>query len=99
MFPLLIGNIIIFAAIILYKKNKLPQALTSRFRFILNFEISRRTALVFMGILIASYAILNVEELYDSEPWGDYGGVENYLKKLELPTLQRDASYGLCSRA
>jgi len=88
MFPILISSTIIFATIILYRKNKLPQKLTSLFKFILNFEISPRTALVFMGILIASYAILNVEELYDPEPWGDYPGVEQALKKIELDDLK-----------
>jgi len=72
MFPILISNAIIFATIILYRKNKLPHMLNSLFKFILNFEISHRTALVLVGFLIASYAILTVGELYDREVWGDF---------------------------
>jgi len=80
MFPILISNAIIFATIILYRKNKLPQMLTSLFRFILNFEISHRTALVFVGVLIASYAILTAGEVYTDEEWGDFEGVERTLQ-------------------
>ena len=81
MFPLLISNIVIFATIILYRKNKLPQMITSRFKFILNFEISHRTALVLVGVLLATYAILNAGELYTEEPWEDY-------KRTTEPVLQ-----------
>jgi len=81
MFPILISNAIIFATIILYRKNKLPHMLNSLFKFILNFEISHRTALVLVGFLIASYAILTVGELFDREVWGDF------VARLE-PSLQ-----------
>ena len=87
MLPILITNSIIFAIIILYKKNKLPQNLTSLFKSILNFEISKRTALVLVGVLIASYVILNAGELYDREIWGDFEGVENILQNISLDNL------------
>ena len=87
MFPILISNAIIFATIILYRKNKLPQKLTSLFRFILNFEISHRTALILIGVLIASYAILNVGELYTKEPWGDFPLVESILKNFSFDNM------------
>jgi len=87
MFPILISSTIIFATIILYRKNKLPQKLTSLFRFILHFEISHRTALVLVGVLIGSYAILTVEELYTVEQWGDFPGVEQELETLSLDNL------------
>jgi len=88
MFPILISNSIIFATIILYRKNKLPQKLTSLFKSILNFEISHRTALVLVGVLIASYAILNVGELYTQEHWGDFSGVKAALENFsDNPTF------------
>ena len=37
MLPILISNAIIFATIILYRKNKLPQLLTSLFKSIFKF--------------------------------------------------------------
>jgi len=87
MFPILVSNTIIFATIILNQKNKLPQNLLSLFRFILNFEISHRTALVLIGILIGSYAILNVGELYTVEPWGDFPSLNVYLLNYSLDEL------------
>jgi len=87
MFPILISNAIIFATIILYKKNKLPNILTSLFKFILNFEISHRTALVLLGILIGSYAILTTGELYTEEPWEDYQGVKEHLQNWSFDDL------------
>ena len=87
MFPILISNAIIFATIILYKKNKLPHILTSLFKFILNFEISHRIALVLLGILIGSYAILTAGELYTKEPWEDFTGVETALQNWSFDDL------------
>ena len=72
MFPILISNAIIFATIILYQKNKLPHMLNSLFEFILNFEVSKKITLVLIAVLIGSYAILTVGELYTEEPWADY---------------------------
>jgi len=88
MFPILISTTIIFATIILYRKNKLPQMLTSLFRFILIFEISHRTALVLIGVLIGSYAILTFGEVYIlQEPWGDFPDVEKTLQNYSLDDL------------
>jgi len=87
MLPILISNAIIFTTIILYHKNKLPQKLTSLFRFFLNFEISHRTALVFVGVLIGLYVILNVGELYTKEMWGDFKGVDEYLQTYSFDDL------------
>jgi len=80
MYPILISNAIIFTTIVLYQKNKLPHMLNSSFKFILNFEISHRTTLFLIGILIGSYAILTVGELYTEEPWADYEGIEAELQ-------------------
>lgn len=80
MYPILISNAIIFTTIVLYQKNKLPHMLNSSFKFILNFEISHRTTLFLIGILIGSYAILTVGELYTEEPWDDYVKVKADLQ-------------------
>jgi len=88
MFPILISNAIIFTTIVLYQKNKLPHILNRSFKFILNFEISRRITLVLFGILIGSYAILTVGELYIKEPWEDYEGVEAALQNYSFDDLK-----------
>jgi len=87
MFPILIVSAIVFTTIILHQKNKLPQNLTNLFRFILNLEISHRTAIILLGIMIGSYVVLNVEEVYTQEPWGDFGGVEKILQGISFDKL------------
>jgi len=88
MFPILISNAIIFTTIVLYQKNKLPHMLNSSFKFILNFEISKRITLVLIGILIGSYSILTVGELYTEEPWTDYVGVKAQLQNWTFDDLE-----------
>jgi len=88
MFPILISNAIIFTTIILYKKNKLPHMLNSLFKFILNFEISHRISLVLIGLLIGSYVILTVGELYTEEPWVDTIAVEAALQNYSFDDLR-----------
>ncbi len=87
MFPILISNTIIFATIILYQKNKLPQLLTNLFRDILNFEISHRTALVLVGVLIGLYAISTIEELPTGDPWEDFIALEVILRNFSYDDL------------
>lgn len=81
MAPILISNVIIFTVIVVYKKNKLPHFLNRLFEFILNFEVSKRTAIVLVVFFIGSYAIFSAGELYSEEPWEDY-------KRAVEPTLQ-----------
>ena len=81
--PILITSAVIFTIIVLYQKNKLPHILISLFEFILNFEVSKRTTRVLIVILIGSYSIVTVGELYAEEPWEDYKrtiepGLQNY---------------------
>jgi len=62
--------------------------LTNLFKFILNFEISHRIALVLVGVLIASYAIQTVGELYTDDPWEDFGEVEKKLKEYSFDDVK-----------
>jgi len=87
MVPILISNAIIFSVIVLYQKNKLPNLLYRLFKFIFNFEISPRTALVLIGILIGSYVILTVGELHTEESWEDTVGVEAALQNWSFDDL------------
>jgi len=87
MFPILISNAIIFTIIVLYQKNKLPYILTSLFKFILNFEVSKRITLVLIGVLIGSYVILTVGELYIEDPWEDYRQVKPHIQNWSFDDL------------
>jgi len=71
------------------------------FEFILNFEVSKRIILVLIAVLIGSYAILTVGELYTEEPWEDYNrGVKEILEnysfddfKFELRMISHALGY------
>lgn len=96
MLPIIISNVIIFVTMILYQKNRLPNTLTNIFKFIFNFEISKRKTLLIISILIGSYVILNIGELYVEEPWEDYVGVEEGLENWSIDDFDlnsRSVSY------
>ena len=81
--PILITSAVIFTTIVLYQKNKLPHILINLFEFILNFEVSKRITRILIVILIGSYSIVTVGEIYTEEPWEDYKrviepGLQNY---------------------
>ena len=91
MAPILITNVIIFTTILLCKKNKLPYFLNRLFEFILNFEVSKRTAIVLVVFFIGSYAIFSSGELYSEEPWEDYKrAVEPRLQNFSFDDLKLD---------
>jgi len=71
-FPLLIANFILLGLCILYVKNKLPQPITNSFKFIFNFEVSSSVAFFVLTILIGSYIIFSVGELFDGKFQADF---------------------------
>jgi hypothetical protein len=71
-YPVLLSNIIVFGLAILYFKNKLPTPVTKSFRFIFNFEVSRRVAFWAMVIILAIYIGFSIEEVFADDPWIDY---------------------------
>jgi len=65
--PVLITNIIIFDFGLLYYKKKLPKIIYNSIEFILNFEVSRKIAIIIIIILLGGYVILSVEKLAEDE--------------------------------
>lgn len=79
-YPLLATNLILLAIGILYKINKLPQIITRSIKFVFNFEVSKRTALIVMIILLAVYVSFTATELSQEEKWADYKGVKERVQ-------------------
>lgn len=71
-YPLLAANLILLAIGILYKKNKLPQLITKSIKFVFNFEVSKKTALIVMILFLAVYVSFTATELGQEEVWEDY---------------------------
>ncbi len=62
--PIIITNLALLAIGIAYRKKKLPEIFVSSIRFIFNFEISKKIALVAIIILIGIYISLTAQELF-----------------------------------
>jgi len=65
-------SILVFA--LLYYKQILPNVIVKSFKFIINFEISKKTATVFFFIIIGIYILFTVGELTEQEidTWKDW---------------------------
>ncbi len=65
----------------LYKNQKLPSQLYSGIKFILNFEISKKTAIISGIILLGFYIGFSSSELFldESNQWSDYYVLEDAL--------------------
>jgi hypothetical protein len=72
--PLIITNSILIGVGIAYHKRKLPTSVRKPIEFILNFEVSKRVAIIAAIILLAIYIGFSIPELTlnEEEQWGDY---------------------------
>ena len=77
--PLFITSGIIFGLAILHFKNKVPQ-LSKAFQFIFDFEVTRKTALITMIVILSIYIIASAGELAEEETWEDYIDVKNRVE-------------------
>lgn len=75
-YPLLITNFIVLGMAILHLKGRLPQRISSSFKFISNFEISTRVAILIMILLIGGFITFTVNQLFTEEPFPDYYSVD-----------------------
>ena len=80
--PLIIVNIIVFSLIILHFNHNLPNSITKSIQRIFSFDISQKYSLVFLGIILASYIAISVNELsvYELNQYGDFRTVERAIE-------------------
>jgi len=71
-YPFLITNFVIFGLMLLYYKKKLPTIITKSIRFIFNYEISSKLAFFVITIIIGTYIIFSVGELFNGQFLPDY---------------------------
>ncbi len=62
--PIIITNVALLAIGIAYRKKNLPEIFVRKIRFIFNFDISKKIALVAIIILIGIYISLTAQELF-----------------------------------
>ena len=62
--PIIVTNVALLAIGIAYWKKNLPEIFVRKIKFIFNFEISKKIAIVAIIILIGSYISLSAQELF-----------------------------------
>jgi len=72
--PLFIISGVVFVLAILHFKNKIPQ-LSKTFKFIFNFEIPKKVALIAMIVILAIYIAASAPELSEPQQFEDYIGL------------------------
>ena len=72
--PVIVSTSLLLTLGFLYKNEKLPSILHSGIKFILNFEISRKTAIIAGIIILGLYIGISFDELFLDEvnQWPDY---------------------------
>ena len=80
--PIIISSFSLLALGFLYKHEKLPHQLHSGIKFILNFEISKKTAIILGIIILGIYIGLSSSELFldEKNQWSDYFILEDALE-------------------
>lgn len=82
--PVVASNVFIFGLGILYYKKNLPNYLIKSINFILNFEISRRIAIIVIASVLGIYVIFTINQLTIDEGilWEDYVDIVKPILKL-----------------
>ena len=72
--PITISTIILLSIGFLYLRKKLPIKFHNIIEYILNFEISKRTAIIISIIILSIYVGFSIPELFidESKQWSDY---------------------------
>ena len=80
--PIIISSIIIFAVGFLDLKKKLPSVFQNSIEFILNFEISKKIAIIIGSIILSIYIGLSIPELLidERDQWADFGILQSALE-------------------
>jgi len=79
--PFFIVNILILGFGVIFYKKILPKKIENGFKFILNFEVSRKVSLIVIIILLGIYLIFTIPELNQKEidVWKDWESVEPFI--------------------
>jgi hypothetical protein len=74
--PLLVVNIIVFTIFALYHWNKLPDSVKHGLESLFSFEISKKSAVVIILIIMTVYVTFSSIELTQDETWPDWDRVQ-----------------------
>ena len=80
--PIIISTVILLSIGFLYLKKKLPCVIHSSIEYILNFEISKKVAIIIGLVILSIYIGFSIPELFldESEQWSDYSILASALE-------------------
>ena len=80
--PIIISTVILLSIGFFYLKKKLPCVIYSSIEYILNFEISKKVAIIIGLVILSVYIGFSIPELFldESEQWSDYSILVNALE-------------------
>lgn len=64
----------------MYKKNKLPEIVRRTIKFVFDFEVSKKIALIVLITFLAVYVSFTASELSQEEGWTDYTAVKQRVQ-------------------
>ena len=79
-YPLLATNFILLGVAISYKKNKLPEIVTRSIKFVFDFEVSKKIALIVLITFLTVYVSFTASEISQEEGWTDYTAVKQRVQ-------------------
>ncbi len=74
--PLLVVNVIVFTMFALYHWNKLPDSIKHGLESLFSFEISKKSAVIIILIIMTVYVTFTSMELAQDETWPDWDRVQ-----------------------
>ena len=82
--PFLVANLSVLAFGLLYYRKLLPDLITRYFKFILDFEVSRKITIIAFAIIIGIYIALSVWELalQEGDVWADWELVGSIIESF-----------------
>jgi len=85
--PVLVINLIFFSFLYLYLTKKLPNVLKDLGKFILKFEISRKTTVIVIVILLGGYVAFTIQDLSidENEEWPDFKFLKFAINEFPHP--------------
>ena len=80
--PILAINLVFLGFGILYYAERLPSSIRNSIKFIRNFEVSRKVAIIVIVVLLGLYIGFTIEELsvYEGDIWEDYERIEKIIE-------------------
>ena len=85
--PLIVINVLFLLFGIAYFKNQLPIGVKKLVHNLLNFDVSKKIALIVLGVILLIYTAASAVELGQNEVFGDFSNVEKAAENFGVDNL------------